>query len=158
MTNKKAKMFLFIGLIVFFISVVAVINFIMSEIILIKETYPNSPNIQRTDDFAILMVIFVFIQIPILFVELSFIRSTYKLLKYNPRGIVKGCYLVSSFLSLFACIWIVLIFIGIIDVGALDISIKIQDLMLFFPGFPTFIISFILGSLPVKKYKSDSIS
>lgn len=156
MTNKKAKMFLFIGLIVFFMSVVAVINSNMSEIILIKETYPNNTSIRYTDDFAFLMMIFVFVHIPILFVELSFIRSTYKLLKYRPKGIIKICYIISSILTFFSCVFFALIFLGAFpELTSLNSD---ENVIILFSGTPTFIISFILGSLPVKKYKSDSIS
>lgn len=155
--NERAKKFLYISMIVFFISIIAIIFSSIREYREIKETFANDPQ-SLVWMLGSIKETFILIFIPYLMVELSFIRSTYKLLKYNPRGIVKGCYLVSSFLSLLACIWIVIIFIGIIDVEALDISMKIKDLMLLLPGFPTFIISFILGSLPVKKYKSDSIS
>ena len=157
MTNKKAKMFLFIGLIVFFMSAVAVIVPFIQFYYELQHNFPfpNDLNMKSIAlDSAILNLVGLYI--PVLLVVLSAVRSTYKLLKYEPRGIVRKCYLLSSIISFLACI--VFLILVVIDVNTLDISMTAKELMVFLPGFPTLIISFILGSLPVKKYKSDSIS
>ena len=89
--------------------------------------------------------------IPVLVNELSWIRSTYKLLKYRPERVKKVCYIISSALSFSSIVFFLLSW------AVLAITrIALPDFVIFgylFLGWPTVFVSFVLGSIPVRKRK-----
>jgi hypothetical protein len=148
MNNKKAKIFLCIGLICFLLTTIGVIIYNKLEYDRIQEAYTNDwYEIKIQNAMRLLMLCWVII--PGLLVELSGIRSTYKLLKHKPKGNVKICYLISASLAFLAIAVVLLCYIGglIIKVSNFFLSIMIITM------WPSFIISFILGSIPVKHKK-----
>ena len=148
MNNKKAKIFLCVGLICFLLTTIGVIIDNKLEYDRIQEAYANDWYELKFLN-AMMQLILAWVIIPSLLVELSGIRSTYKLLKYKPKGNVKICYLISASLAFFAIAVVLLCYIGglIIKVSNFFLSIMVITM------WPSFIISFVLGSIPIKRKK-----
>ena len=146
--NKKAKIFLCVGLICFLLTTIGVIIDNKLEYDRIQEAYANDWYELKFLN-AMMQLILAWVIIPSLLVELSGIRSTYKLLKYKPKGNVKICYLISASLAFFAIAVVLLCYIGglIIKVSNFFLSIMVITM------WPSFIISFVLGSIPIKRKK-----
>ena len=155
MNNKKAKIFLCVGLICFLLTTIGVIIYNKLEYDRIQEAYANDwYEIKIQNAMRLLMLCWVII--PGLLAELSGIRSTYKLLKYKPKGNVKICYLISASLAFLAIAVVLLCFVGVLIINADNFFLSIMVIKMW----PGFIISFILGSIPVKhrtpKSKSET--
>ena len=130
-----------------------------------EQSLANAPS--RPEFGGIIMYIAIcLLIIPGLATMLSSIRSTYKLLKYKPQGKVKRCYLISASLAFLSLVSVGLCYIGLIIIDEINIPISIQrrlynfiptTAILFGTLLPSFIISFILGSIPVKRKKKDSV-
>ena len=147
MNNKKAKIFLCIGLICFLLTTIGVIIYNKLEYDRIQEVYANDwYEIKIQNAMRLLMLCWVII--PGLLAELSGI-STYKLLKYKPKGDVKICYLISASLAFLAIAVVLLCYIGVLIINADDFFLEIMVITMW----PSFIISFILGSIPIKHKK-----
>ena len=157
MNNKKAKMFLLVGLVCFLLITIGAIISIELAI------YRDEQDIAEFGSVVIYVVICLLIT-PGLATILSGIRSTYKLLKYKPQGKVKICYLISASVAFLALVSVGLCYIGLIIIDEINIPI-LRRLYHFIPSteilfgtlWPSFIISFILGSIPVKRKKKDSV-
>lgn len=156
MDNKKRRLFLWIGFAVFAISVIAVAESIIDDYYNIKTAFPNNP--QRVmNEFGFSLFIGMCIIFPFLGAELSFIRSVYKMLKHNPKGCVKICYMISSCLAFLAFAFQCLISIGLIDFAEERGQNFAADILLF-TEWPTFIVSFVLGSIPIKHHDCRNAS
>ena len=157
MNNKKAKIFLRVSLICFVLIIIGAIISIELAI------YRDQQDIAEFGSVVIYVVICLLIT-PGLATMLSGIRSTYKLLKYKPQGKVKICYLISASVAFLALISVGLCYIGLIIIDEINIPI-LRRLYNFIPSteilfgtlWPSFIISFILGSIPVKRKKKDNV-
>jgi len=90
--------------------------------------------------------------IPTLFLELSGIRSVYRILKHQPRDAVRICLLISAILSFSAFVFQALMFAGVLDFTKDSGSIKLQETVLLLTGWPVVIISFVLG---INRKKQD---
>ena len=165
MNNKKAKIFLCVGLICFLLTTIGVIICNKLAYDRIQEAYANDWY-ERKFQNAMMQLMLCWGIIPGLLVELSGIRSTYKLLKYKPQGKVKICYVISASVAFFALAIVGLCYIGLIIIDEINIPISIQRRLfnfiptteiLFGTLWPSFIISIILGSIPVKHKKKDSV-
>ena len=152
MNNKKAKIFLCVGLICFLLTTIGVIIYNKLEYDRIQEAYTNDwYEIKIQNAMRLLMLCWVII--PGLLVELSGIRSTYKLLKHKPKGNVKICYLISASLAFLAIAVVLLCFVGVLIINADNFFLEIMVITMW----PSFIISFILGSIPIKRKKKDNV-
>ena len=157
MNNKKAKIFLLVSLICFVLIIIGAIISIELAI------YRDQQDIAEFGSVVIYVVICLLIT-PGLATMLSGIRSTYKLLKYKPQGKVKICYVISASVAFFALAIVGLCHLGLIIIDEINIPI-LRRLYNFIPTteilfgtlLPSFIISFILGSIPVKRKKKDSV-
>ena len=157
MNNKKAKIFLRVSLICFVLIAIGAIISIELAI------YRDQQDIAEFGSVVIYVVICLLIT-PGLATMLSGIRSTYKLLKYKPQGKVKICYVISASVAFFALAIVGLCHLGLIIIDEINIPI-LRRLYNFIPTteilfgtlWPSFIISFILGSIPVKRKKKDSV-
>ncbi len=101
MNNKKSRLFLWVSLAFFVLSVVAIIVCIIVSYYHIKADFPNDPDMIM-NEFAFSLFVSMLIIFPVFAVELSFIRSVYKLIKNEPKGYVKVCYIISSVLAFIA--------------------------------------------------------
>ena len=152
MNNKKAKIFLCVGLICFLLTTIGVIIDNKLEYDRIQKAYANDWYELKFLN-AMMLVMLYWVIIPGLLVELSGIRSTYKLLKYKPKGNVKICYLISASLAFLAIAVVLLCFVGVLIINADNFFLEIMVITMW----PSFIISFILGSIPIKRKKKDNV-
>ncbi len=149
MNDKKPRLFLWIGLALFAISVIVVIASIVMSYYRIKADFPDDA-IRVMNEFSFGFFIASLLVFPFLGSELSCIRSIYKLLKYKTQGSVKACYIISSLLAFLAAVFFCLTSLGwihFVQEGGHD---RTAELVLF-TLWPTFIVSLILGSIPIKQ-------
>ena len=154
MTTKRSRVFLWIGLTLFAISLVLFFVGIILSYCSFKATSSTlSPDdlIQFEYGFVIELFAYMLFGIPILLLELSGIRSVYRILKYRPRNAAKVCLLISAILSFFAFAFQALMFIGVLDFTQNNGSVKLQEALLLLTGLPIVIVSFVLGSFPIKR-------
>ena len=148
MRNKKTKLFLCVSLIVVAIYLIAVIISIFMAYYDVKAYYANDSALASMG-FTFGLAICLFVEFAVLGNALSCIRSVYKMLKYEPYGSVKILYTVSSILAFaafaLACIS-ALGWIDYVDTNGYDHS----STVLIASEWPIFIVSFILGCIPIK--------
>lgn len=148
MRNKKIKIFLCICLTVVAIYLIAVIVSIFMSYYDFKANYSNDGGLASME-LTFVLSIFLFVELAVLGNALSCIRSIYKMLKYEPYGFVKILYTISSILAFaafaFACIS-ALGWIDYVDTNGYDHS----STVLIVSEWSIFIISFILGCIPIK--------
>ena len=148
MKGKKCRIFLLVSFTLFAISVIAVISSLIFSYYQIKTDFPND-DIKVANEFGFGLMIALYLISPFLGLELSCIRSTYKILKHEPRGYVKICYIISSFLAFWGFAFYCFASFGLIsfvEEGGHNHTAEI----LLYTQWPAFILSFILGSIPVK--------
>lgn len=149
MSKKARAIFLSVSFTVFVLSVA--LYLILSNIEYHEALNSDSEMIRA--DVPIFEMINHLCIVPILVNELSWIRSTYKLLKYRPERVKKVCYIISSALS-FSSIAFFLISWATSEI--IPVRVLSPDFVLYgclFLGWPAVFVSFILGSIPVRKRK-----
>lgn len=153
MCNRKSRVFLGVSLVLFVASVVEELIWLISVYHMLEAEYANDSRMMLEVQVGLTGTV-LFGLIPMFLFALSFIRSCYKLLKNQPHGAAKVCWILSAILafSMFLLPW--LQFHGIVDLNQLKIDIDIYDVMLLF-GFPLLLVSLILGSIPMKEKKPD---
>ncbi len=83
----------------FVLSLITIVIAIISSYGQIKTDFPNDPR-RVSDEFTWLIICYIIFVFPAFTVAFSCIRSIYKILKYEPKGIVKICYIISAALAL----------------------------------------------------------
>ena len=153
MRNRKSRVFLGVSLLLFVASVVEELIWLISVYHMLEAEYANDSRMMLEVQVGLTGTV-LFGLIPMFLFALSFIRSCYKLLKNQPHGAAKVCWILSAILAIpmFLLPW--LQFHGIVDLNQLKIDIDIYDVMLLF-GFPLLLVSLILGSIPMKEKKPD---
>ncbi len=149
MNNKKCRLFLWVSFAFFTLSLIAIISSIIVSYYKVKIDFPYDPAMVM-NEFGFALIVVMWIIIPFLGVELSFIRSVYKMLKHKPKGFVKICYMISSLLALLAFAFYCLTSIGLIPFDEIMETPNPTFTILFFTEWPSFILSLILGSIPIK--------
>ena len=147
--NKKCRLFLWIGFTFFAFSVIAILLNIIATYHKIQTDFPHD-NMRVMNEFGFVLVVVTFIIIPFFAVQLSFIRSVYKILKCEPKGYVKICYIVSSVLAFLAVVFQCLVSVGLINFENVETGQNFTAYILFFTELPAFIVSFALGSIHEK--------
>ena len=148
MKSKKIRLFLLVGFAVFAFSVIAFFRDVVSEYYKLQAEYPN--DIERHRAFGFEAEIMSLIVFPCWGAELSFIRSVYKILKHKPEGYVQICYTISACIAAFTLIFCCLAITGAISFmhkGGYNNSAEVM----LFTEWPLFILSFILGSISLKR-------
>lgn len=153
MCNRKSRVFLGVSLVLFAASVVEELIWLISVYHMLEAEYANDSRMMLEVQVGVTGTVLLGL-IPMFLFELSFIRSCYKLLKNQPHGAAKVCWILSEILafSMFLLPW--LQFHGIVVLNRLKADIDIYDVMLLF-GFPLLLVSLILGSIPMKEKKPD---
>lgn len=153
MCNRKSRVFLGVSLLLFVASVVEELIWLISVYHMLEAEYVNDSRMMLEVQVGVTGTVLLGL-IPMFLFELSFIRSCYKLLKNQPQGAAKVCWILSAILafSMFLLPW--LQFHGIVDLNQLKIDIDIYDVMLLF-GFPLLLVTWIFGSIPMKEKKPD---
>ena len=154
MKTKKHRLFLWISLAFFALSLVI----FLVEIVLLYHKFKTisstlTPNDLIRFEYAFVIELFAYIMFGIaaLLVELSCIRSVYRILKYEPHGVIRICWLISAILSFSAFVFQVLMFTGVLDFTKESGSIKLQETVLLLTEWPVVIVSFVLGSIRKKQ-------
>lgn len=154
-TNKRIRLFLWIGLTIFVFLVIAyIVESITSYNIAQNIAQNGLPNGLPTDpthpvmkDFLLATVISLGLFYPFLGAELSLIRSVYKILKHKPKGYVKICYIISSVLAFLSIVFPLLYRARLIKFvnhkSGVDNTISIILLIVWL----AFVLSFVLGSI-----------
>ena len=153
MRNRKSRVFLGVSLVLFVASVVEELIRAIREYHMLEAEYGNDSRMMLEVQYGTTVAVLV-VFIPMFLLELSFIRSCYKLLKKQPQGAAKVCWILSAILAIpmFLLPW--LQNHGIINLNRIENGIPLADAMLLF-GFPILLASLILGSIPMKKTKPD---
>ena len=153
MCNRKSRVFLCVSLVLFAASVVEVLIRIIGEYRLYEAKFANDSRMMLEVQYGTTVAVLV-VFVPMFLLELSFIRSCYKLLKNQPHGAAKVCWILSAILAIpmFLLPW--LQDHGIINLNRIENGIPLADAMLLF-GFPLLLMSLILGSIPKKEKKPD---
>lgn len=147
MKTKKHRIFLLISLAVFFVTaIIGIIYLCKLNAEIYSHPYINSDTQLRVG-LELQLIGAAFFIAAVLATELSFIRSVYKMLKFKPKKWVRICYIISASLAFITIAFFCLVFFDIIDFidsSGYDYTADI----LFIGLWPSFILSFILGSMP----------
>lgn len=156
MKAKKTSVFLWMSLSFFAFSLIL---FFVKIALLYYEFQTSSSTLSPDDyirfeyNFVIELFSYIMFGIPALLLELSCIRSAYRILKYNPHSTSRICLLISAILSFSAFVFQALMFAGVLDFTQDSGSIKLQETVLLLTGWPVVIISFVLG---INRKKQDN--
>lgn len=149
MKVRKHQSFLWISFALFALSFII---FLVKIAVLYNEFKATSSTLSPSEyAFGIDLFAYLFFGTPVLLMELSCIRSVYKLLKYEPSGKVKVCYIISAIIALVAFVFQCLIFFDAIDFSYGPGKVKLQENVLLLTGWPVILVSFILGSIPMNR-------
>ena len=154
MNTKKSRVFLWISLSFFALSLVV---FFVKIVLLYYDFKATSSTLSPNDlihfeyGFVIELFAHILLGIPSLLSELSCIRSVYRILKHQPRDTVRIRLLISALLSFFAFVFQVLMFVGVLDFTKDSGSLKLQETVLLLTGWPVVIVTFVLGTIPIKQ-------
>ena len=154
MKTKKASIFLWISLSVFALSLIVLF---VKLALLYYEFQTTSSALSSNDfirfeyNFIVELFAYIIFGTPALLLELSGIRSIYRILQYNPQGSSRICLVISAILSFLAFVFQILMFAGVLDFTQESGSIKLQETVLFLTGWSSVIISFVLGSISKKQ-------
>ena len=148
MKSKKHTIFLIISLAIFMASVIAVIVYFCEAKAELDRILSENTDTQFRVGLEMSLFLSMFFTVAVLGTEISFIRSVYKMLKYKTNKWVRICYIISASLAVlsvaFYCLAVLKIFDFVSDTGhnyAGDIYL--------FVFWPSFIVSFVLGSIPI---------
>ena len=134
MCNRKSRVFLGVSLVLFVASVVEELIRLISVYHMLEAEYANDSRMMLEGQVGLTGTV-LFGLIPMFLFALSFIRSCYKLLKNQPRGKAKICWILSASLAFLMFLLPWLQFHGIVVLNRLKADLDIYDVMLFF-GFP----------------------
>ncbi len=134
---------------IFAISVIAVIISMILNYYQISTYYPDNSR-TAMNEFGLVLIIIVFCAAPFLGAELSFIRSGYKMINHEPKGLVKICFIISLGLAIIAVVFQCFVSAGLINFDDYVEYPNFTFIVYFLTEWATFIMSFVLGSLPVK--------
>ena len=158
MKVKKHQLFFWFGLALFAASLTF---YLVMMGLLVREaqtetlppSYPSDIEQYRQEAVYATFVYIVLVG-PSLLVELSCIRSVYRILKYEPKGIIRICWLFSAVLSFSAFVFQILVFTGVVDLLEGRTTLGLLEGSLALTEIPVAIVSFILCSIH-KKQNND---
>ncbi len=153
MCNRKSRVFLGVSLVLFAASVVEELIRIIGAYRWCAAEIANDSEMMLTLQVDVTGTV-VFMIVPMVLFELSFIRSCYKLLKKQPQGAAKVCWILSAVLAflMFLLLWLQLH--GIVALDQLKAKISFTSALLLFV-FPILLVTWIFGSIPMKEKKPD---
>ena len=153
MKVKKHKIFLFISLAIFIASVIAFIVFYSLAKSEMDKLIAQDNDTQFRFGLEMSLIFSTIFSVGALVLELTFIRSVYKMLKHKPKGIIRICYVISAVFAFLGLVLYLGLTFGII--GYVSPSGRYYTGDMYLLEFPLFIFSFILGSLPLKINKDN---
>ena len=150
MKSRKHTIFLVISLAVFLASTIAVTIYYGKAIAELNRLLSIVTDTQERYGLEAGLVWSIFFTVPVLGAELSFIRSVYKILKHKPKKSVGICYWCSAFLAFLSIAFYCLVVLKVFNFASPSGRDYTGDVYLF-TFWPWFLISFALGSFPVKR-------
>ncbi len=150
MKSKKHVIFLMICLALFAASIIAVTVYFCEAKAEIDRMLSEDTDTQFRFGLEMSFFFSVFFTIAVLGSELSFIRSVYKLLKHKPRERIRICYLVSATLAFLSVAFYCYAVLKTFNFASASGQNYTGDIYLL-TFWPSFLVSFALGSVPVKQ-------
>ena len=150
MKSRKHTIFLMISVAVFAASVIAVTIYYCEAITELNRILSRVTDTQERYGLEAGLVWSIFFTVAVLGAELSFIRSVYKMLKHKPRKLVGICYWGSAFFAFLSVAFYCLVVLKVFNFVSANGRDYTGDVYLL-TFWPWFLISFALGSLPVKQ-------
>ena len=150
MKSRKHTIFLIISLAVFVASVIAVIIYYCEAVTELNRILSDVTDTQERVGLEEGLFWSCFFIVAVLGAELSFVRSIYKMLKHKPRKWIGVCYLVSAFLAFLSVAFYCLVVLEVFNFASASGRDYTGDVYLL-TFWPSFLVSFALGSLPVKQ-------
>ena len=152
--EKKHRVFLGIGFSVFVLSAIYIVWSLAATYLQLQADFPND-HAKVMNDFSFGILIVIFCIAPGLALELSLIRSVYKTLKHELEGGVKACYVISVLLALLALVFLCFVLLAEIPDKKWILGFYPSEILML-TGWPVFLVSFVLGSLPVGRVSIDT--
>jgi uncharacterized protein with PQ loop repeat len=150
MKSKKHTIFLILSLAVFIASVIAVIVYFCEAKAELDAILAENTDTQFRVGSEMSLFWSMFFTVGVLCTELSFIRSVYKLLKHHPNKRIAFCYLLSALVAVLSIAFYGLLALNLFDLVSDTGRSYVGDVYLL-TFWPAFIVSFVLGSLPIKQ-------
>ena len=150
MKSRKHTIFLVISLAVFLASTIAVTIYYGKAVTELNRLLSEVEDTQFRVGLEEGLVWSIFFTVPVLGAELSFIRSVYKMLKHKPKKSVGICYWGSAFLAFLSIAFYCLVVLKVFNFASASGRDYTADVYLL-TFWPWFLISFALGSFPVKR-------
>ena len=150
MKSKKHTMFLMISIALFVASVIAVIVYFCEAKAELDRILSENTDTQFRFGLEMSLFFSMFFTIAVLGAELSFVRSVYKMLKHKPRKWIGICYLVSAVLAVLSVAFYCLVVLKVFNFASASGRDYTGDVYLL-TFWPSFLVSFALGSLPIKQ-------
>ena len=150
MKSKKHTIFLIISLAIFMASVIAVIVYFCEAKAELDRILSENTDTQFRFGLEMSLLLSMFFTVAVLGTELSFVRSVYKMLKHKPRKWIGICYLVSAVLAFLSVAFYCLVVLKVFNFASVSGRDYTADVYLL-TFWPWFLISFALGSFPVKQ-------
>jgi hypothetical protein len=151
--KRKSKIFLTISLLILALSVIGFVFDLIMSYNQIQSEYPNA-SYGAIIAWRNTLLGSTLVALPFFLVELSCVRSSYKLSKCTSWNWIKNCYLISVILSavafLIQFIILCLTHLGVIDLVFENGSANVYLTVLLCTGMPAFLVAFALGSIPIK--------
>ena len=149
MKSKKHTIFLIISLAVFMVSVIIAIVYCCEAKEELDRILSGVTDTQLRVGLELSLFWSMFFAVGVLGTELSFIRSVYKMLKHKPNKWVRICYIISAFWAVLSVAFYCLVTQKMFNFVSANGRDYIGDIC-FFALWPSFILSFVLGSIPIK--------
>ena len=150
MKSRKHTIFLVISLAVFLASTIAVTIYYGKAITELNRILSEVEDTQFRVGLEEGLVWSIFFTVAVLGAELSFIRSVYKMLKHKPRKLVGICYFISAFFAFLSIAFYCLVVLKVFNFASESGHDYTGDVYLF-AFWPSFLVSFALGSVPVRQ-------
>ena len=150
MKSRKHTIFLMISLVAFVASVTAITIYYCEAITELNRILSEVEDTQFRVGLEEGLVWSIFFTVAVLGAELSFIRSVYKMLKHKPRKLVGICYWGSAFFAFLSIAFYCLVVLKVFNFASASGRDYTGDVYLL-TFWPWFLISFALGSLPVRQ-------
>ena len=148
MKSKKHTIFLIISFAIFMVSVIVALVYFCEAKAELDRILSEVTDTQFRVGLELSLFWSIFFTIGILGTELSFIRSVYKMLKYKPNKWGRICYIISVSLAILSIVFYCLTILKTFNFVSANGRDYTGDIYLFV-FWPSFIVSFILGSIPI---------
>ena len=150
MSKKCAKIFLWVSLSLMLLSIVPIIITVIMSYRHTQIYFAHDARMLAFELSDLFLSVFFFAP-PLFAIELSWVRSTYKLLRYKLEGRAKVCCIISSIISFLIAMLQWLVFTSCLDLDDYGTTGSLAKFIILMAGWPVAILSFILSSIRSKE-------